>query len=151
MAVVTVYGTGYKDPASLATVDATLGEGRVVSLNSKATVTNGDSAASVYYLGRVPSNAIILPGSRLDNGAVTGASASLGFKTATAALIPASSIATAGTIGMTALTPATLNNRAWQLAGFSSDPGGMLDVILTLTVAATATAAVNCCLIYARK
>jgi len=143
MAVVTKYGTGYKDPAALRAINAVFGEGRVRSICSQITLTNGDSATSQYFVGKVPSNAILLRQSSFDAEAIAGNTAfSLGFAGALTALVNALNAA-AGSIATTAMSAVTapnVNKFAWQLAGFTSDPGGTLDIIASTAAAITATA-----------
>jgi hypothetical protein len=164
MAVVTKYGSGAKDPASDKNQDSIYSGGRLRELASLVTVTNGDSIASIFEFGEIPTNAIIDGGlSMLDNGAATGAAGNLGFYTPKggaaigtivgtgAQLAAAVSIAAAAnqslrTIGT--LTLANSNKRVWELAGYTSDPGGNLSVCLTLTAGATATAATALRLVY---
>lgn len=152
MAVVTGYGTGYKNPAALKAVDAILAEAKVVSINSQVAIANGDSIGSQYFVGRAPSNAIIKPESRFDCTAITSAAGNLGFAAAPAALLAAQTFnaATNGS-AIAAVSVANLNARAWQLAGFTSDPGGVLDISLVLTAAATAAGTINFSINYARK
>lgn len=152
MAVVTGYGTGYKNPAALKAVDAILAEAKVISINSQVAIANGDSIGSQYFVGRVPSNAIIKPTSRFDCTAVTAAAGNLGFAAAAAALLAAQTFnAALGASAVAAVSVPNLNTRAWQLAGFTADPGGMLDISLILTAAATAAGTINFSIDYARK
>ncbi len=154
MAVVTKYGTGYRDPASLKAIDGIQRAAELRQIKSRATITNGDSIASKYFLGSVPSNAKINPGATLYFGAVTGvATADLGFANPNGgamilqtALFTGQSLAAGGSTALSAATgsgiatPANMDKAAWQLAGLAADPGGELDVVLTITAAATATA-----------
>jgi hypothetical protein len=134
MAVVTKYGNGYKDPAALKPVAAVFAEGIDRTFCSKISVANGDSQNSLLYFGKVPSNALLSPGSNVYAAAITGLSSfSLGFAAAPAALMSAVNISAGGTFP--ALSAVSLSNYvqpAWQLAGLSADPGGMLDIFGTL-------------------
>lgn len=154
MAVVTKYGTGYKDPASLLQVDAVYAEARVRAICSKIDIANGDSIASLYYVGKVPSNAIILPNSAFYFPAIAGVTIlNVGFTGALQALINTQDITTAGSqtiAGKGTVTPANMIKRAWELAGLTSDPGGMLDVVASLGAAATAAGSVMFALAYAK-
>lgn len=155
MAVVTKYGSGAKDPTSLKNVENIYNSGRMRCLKSSVTITNGDSAASLYYFGDIPSNALIHGDlAFLDNAAITSSTSfHLGFYSPAGgavisnnALINARDISSAAnanlrTIGT--LTLANSNKRAWELAGLSADPGGVLSVVGTLNVAATATGVVE--------
>lgn len=154
MSVVTKYGTGYRDPASLKAIDAINRGAEIRLIKSRATITSGDSIASQYYLGSVPSNAKINPGAKLYWGAATSVtSADLGFFKPNGgavilvnALIAAQDIHLAGSTdlfgatGSGVATPANMDKAAWQLAGLTADPGGELDIVLTINAAATATA-----------
>jgi hypothetical protein len=155
MAVVTKYGTGYPDPTSKVEVDADFAEAHVKSIVSQIGITNGDSINSKYYVGRVPSNAIIDPSSVYTNAAITGVTSfDLGFVGAVNALVAAVSLAVASTAPVNATVAVTAANqvkRAWQLAGLTSDPGGFLDIFATINAAATATGVVNFFLKFLRK
>jgi hypothetical protein len=157
MGVVTKYGTGYKDPAALKAVDAIPAEARLLCFSSIAAIANGDSATSQIFLGRVPSNAIILPFGRLDYSAITGlTSLDIGFASSVNALVAALSVAAAGTTvlgagGGAGMGIAKLGLRAWQMATLAADPGGMLDIIATMNQAATAAGTLVLTLPYARK
>jgi hypothetical protein len=134
MGVVTKYGTGYKDPAASKMVEAVYAEGSERSINSQIAIANGDSATSVYYVGRLPSSAIIDPRSMGYHAAIAGVTDfSLGFAGAVKALMSSVDTHSGGAISATSgVANADLNKRAWQLAGLSSDPGGMLDIFATL-------------------
>jgi hypothetical protein len=140
MAVVTKYGSGYKDPAAIRPIDAVFAEGLDRTFTSKVTVANGDSIASVLLFGKVPSNALISPGSNLYLPAISGlTSFSLGFAAAPAALMSAVNIAAGGTFpAASAVNLSNYVQKAWQLATLTSDPGGMLDIVGTMNTAATA-------------
>ena len=156
MAVVTKYGSGYRDPTSLKAIDAINRGAEIRVVKSLVSITNGDSAASQYRLGSVPSNAKPSPGAQLYCGAVTGVtSADLGLAYPNGgatilqtALFSGQTLATAAAISLFAATGSALASLAnidkpyWQLAGLTSDPGGELDLVLTINAAATATATV---------
>ena len=153
MAVVTKYGTGYKDPAAVKAIDGVYAEARMRALASKISIANGDSATSKLYFGQVPSNAIVDPSSTLYHGAVTGLTDfDLGFEQgrtvisagASQCLMDAQTLATAGTkSAVQNVTTGNLTKRAWELAGFTNDPGGYLDVVGVMNAAATAAADVE--------
>lgn len=162
MAVVVSYGSGYKNPAALSAIEAIFAEAQPKIINSQASIANGDSIASTYLLGRVPSSAILDPESRLYSSANAGlTSVSLGLTQAGLtpapnALINAQSIAAgfapgAGTLALFSVPLANLNLRAWQLAGFAADPGGMLDVYLTINTASTAASTVTLNMRYSKS
>jgi hypothetical protein len=140
MAVVTTYGTGYKNPAAIKAVPAIYAEGAEKKIMSAVAVANGDSIASVYYFGRVPSNCIISPGALLYAPAIAGLTDfSLGFVGAPKALMADVSIAAGGSFpARSVVSIANYCQFAWQDAGLASDPGGFLDIFATLAAAATA-------------
>lgn len=162
MAVVTKYGTGYRDPTSRVEIDADKAEAHVKTIASMISITNGDSIASLFFVGRVPSNAIIDPRSTYIHAAVTGVTDfDLGFYHPNGgavidadALVDGDDISGAGIqtlIGHGTLTVANANKRAWELAGLTSDPGGFLDIVATLKAASTATVVVQFLIDFLRK
>lgn len=154
MGVVTKYGDGYKDPAATKQIDATRAEARVLAIMSQITITNGDSNTSQYFVGRVPSNSILLPNGTFDRDAIAGNTAfSLGFAGALTALVNALDAHTAalGTSALSAVTAPNRNQRAWVAAGLASDPGGMLDIIASIGADATGTGTMTFFIPYARK
>jgi hypothetical protein len=140
MGVVTGYGTGYKNPAATKAVEGVYAEAVERKINSQISVANGDSINSVYYVGRVPSNCILSPGGVAYVPAIAGLTDfSLGFVGAPKALMADVDVHAGGTIStMSAVAVANYNQRAWQVAGLSADPGGFLDIFATLGAAATA-------------
>ena len=164
MTVVTKYGTGARDPASLKAQDGVNAAAEIRKIKSKVTITNGDSIASKYVLGSMPSNALIEPGSKLYFGAATSVTdADLGFYYPNGGAVivadclinghdihTAGSTDLAGATGSGVATPANMAKPAWSLAGLSSDPGGNFDLVLTINAAATATADVFCDIGYAK-
>jgi hypothetical protein len=156
MAVVTKYSAAH--PLGAPTnppqpPDAVDSEGKMHSVNGSIVVTNGDSSGSKYYLGRVPSHSRIAPNSWLYFAALTGVtSAHVGFANSANALLNAADLHLAGNIRLTTdVEVANLGKRAWELAGLTADPGGMLDVILTINADAGATGAVHAALKFADK
>lgn len=103
------------------------------------------------FLGRVPSNARMVDCGKFSYSAFGGSAAmSLGFynskmssaeaTTAAAKLFSAQAVAAAGSRQvMAGVALADLGKRVWQLAGLSSDPGGEMDVVATVTTATAAT------------
>lgn len=140
MAVVTKYSTAYPEGVGKLPkpnfVQAT-----VYSASALVTVANGDSANSVFNIVRLPSNARVLQPATLRHGAIAGLALSVGFpvNNKAAALISAYATAGAGSMTLTQqLTLADMQKPLWQLAGYANDPGGLLDVVATVTTAATA-------------
>ncbi|MBN9000358.1 MAG: hypothetical protein J0H54_13515, partial [Rhizobiales bacterium] len=153
MAVVTKYGNGYPAPGALVAVDALDAEASVKCIYSKISIANGDSANSKLYLGRVPSNARILPSSTLYHEGVTSVNDfDVGFDNDADALVDGADISTAGTKSLvSAIATGNLGKRAWEMAGLASDPGGRLDVFATMKVAATAAKVIEAFIYYAKK
>lgn len=141
-----------------------INDGRLERGTSKATtgwVTAGaaDSIASIYTLLSLPSTAIVQQ-LYLSNGAVTSAAGDIGVYRPTAldgtagAVVSVGLFATAVSIA-TAATNTDVTNEStnytilkqdqplWQAAGLTADPGGTLDISMTLTAAATASSTVK--------
>lgn len=141
MPVNTKYTAAFPDPTTFQQAKAISSEARVKSMSATVNFATTDSAFSVVYVGKLPSNARILPGSTLRYGSLTGASISVGFdvNAKPAALVSAQSIAAAGNSSLVSAVALTdLPKQVWQLAGYTQDPGGMINVIGTLQTAATA-------------
>lgn len=157
MAVVTKYGTGGLDPTSLKHLEPVFRAAERRTINSLVVITNGDSIASKYLVGTIPSNAILKPGSTIDCQAITSASdCDLGLAYANGGamiladcLVNGQTLASAASVTLRAATGGALatvanqNKAVWQLAGLSADPGGEFDIWLTINAAATATGNVN--------
>jgi hypothetical protein len=159
MAVVTVKSTVItnRDATPPVLSNDYLARSLVYHAGGIVTVTNGDSIASAYKIATIPSNAFI-SAVILSNDAITGASATFDLYDTTAnggAIVPttgtkfisdAISIATAATdkfILGSGAAPQTTNangeKRVWEVLGLTADPVKFYDVVMTLTVAATAT------------
>lgn len=154
MAVVTKYGSGARDPASLKAIDGINAAGELRKIYSKVTITNGDSIASKYMLGEAPADAILMPGSLIWYGGVTSVvSADIGvnYPNGGAVILDdcivnghdihlAGSTTLAAATGSGVATPANQAKKLWELAGLATNPGGNLALWLTIDQAATATA-----------
>lgn len=160
MAVVSKYAGSYKDPAVNNLPLAVLAEGRLRAINVPAlAITNGDSIASKFYLGKISSSAVPLAGfSTFKHGAVTSVNdADIGLEKDGAAVdadifADGLDISSAGAKDpFAAIAVANVGKMVWQLLGLSVDPGVEYDVVLTLKVAATATASVGGALLYSKK
>lgn len=162
MAVVTKYGNGFKDPASLNLVEPVYAEGRVRAIGgSNIAVANGDSANSLHYYGKIASNAIILPNSTLYHEALTGLSDyDLGlYKDGSAAatgsediLADGLDLTSAGSkSAVAAIATANYHKRLWELLGLASDPGVEYDVVGTMKAAASAAGVIQGFLYYAKR
>lgn len=140
MAVVTKYASAYPTPGSGIVPDAVMAEGKTKGVCGIIDIGNGDSAGSVYFLGRVPSHARIKPISKLYHEAVAGVtSAHIGFPSAPSALAAALDLSAAGNKDVLAAVNVTnYGMRVWQLENLLADPGGLRDIILTINTASTA-------------
>lgn len=161
MGVVTKYGDGFKAPTSALAAKAIFAEGDVKSIVSRIAIANGDSINSVLYIGKVPSNALILPQSTIYHGTITSLNdLDIGFYKNGAVVVSGSEDNLANGLDLTsgtsksvvaALTQADYVKPAWQLAGLSSDPGGMLDIAATLKAAAGADGAIVAVIYFAKQ
>lgn len=161
MAVVTKYGTGYKDPNSQRLVEAIFAEATVKAINSEIKISNGDSAGSKYIVGRLPSDAIIDPFSTYQHTALTGVvDLDIGFAGGVIAadaadnLVDGDDVALAGSqtfAGHGTLTTENSNKRVWELAGLVANPGGMIDLVATINAAATADGSINFIVRFAKQ
>lgn len=160
MAVVTIYGQGYKDPASALQIGAGFAEARLRIMCGTILVTNGNSIASKHYLGTLPTNAILIPIlSNIRTQAITGLNSySIGFERNGVLQGAAGSLATAIDLSgaaskdplVTGVPALSLVKPAWLIAGLASDPGGMFDVVGLMNAAATATASFEYLIAYAK-
>lgn len=156
MGVVTKYGTGARDPASLKAIDAISAAAEMRKIRSLVAITNGDSIASKYMIGEVPSDAVIEANSLIVTDAITSASdcdVGLAYPNGGAMIVAdcivngqtfasATSVTLAAATGSGVATAANMNKKAWELAGLSSNPGGNLALWLTINAAAGATGSV---------
>lgn len=144
MAVVTLTATRrHKFPLTDANARAVPKTANLVSVFSTVEVGSDDSANSTYTMARIPSNARIMPGSTVywDDLASTG-SPTLDVGLAGSqitndpdALNNGLDCTGAGSSGIFA-DHADGGKFAWELAGETSDPGGMLDIYVSLVDAA---------------
>lgn len=160
MAVVTKYAGSAKDPSVAALVPPALAEGRMRAINVPAiAITNGDSINSAFYLGKISSAAVPFCGaSTFKHGAVTSVNdADIGvYKDGAIVDIDLFAdgldISSAGAKDpFAAVAVANVGKTVWQLLGLANDPGVEYDVVLTLKVAATATASVGGSILYSKK
>jgi hypothetical protein len=149
MAIVTKYGTGYRNPNALLSTDGIYAEGRVRVIFSKAVLANGDSATSKIFLGKIPSSAIMLKQfSRVSTEAITGLTdVDIGLYlngvaagTGGAEIIAnGQTFATAADVALLAgVTTPNLGLRVWELLGLTQDPGVEYDVVALLNAGAGA-------------
>ena len=120
-----------------------------------ATITSGDSAASVYRLCTIPSDAIVLAvwKSHPDIGTTTTADIGLykttrdGSAVVDADAFTAATVLNAGAVNKTdvghgnLMTVANFEKRVWELLGLTADPFIDYDVCATLVGAADGTGA----------
>jgi hypothetical protein len=153
MSVVTKYGTGARDPASLVAIEALRAAAESRVINSLISITNGDSIASKFMIGEVPADALLSPGGTLYFDALTGATdcdVGLAYPNGGAMIVAdcivnghdmhtAGSTTLAAATGSGLATATNMAKKAWELAGLTSNPGGNLALWLTLNAAATAT------------
>lgn len=113
-------------------------------------LANGDSIGSTYRIGQLPTGAIV-NSIRVFCDAITSAAADVGLYKTTDnggtvvdadAYASAQSIASAIVVGTEIMFEARnvdkVEKRVWEDAGLTSDPGGFLDLVATLTAATTA-------------
>lgn len=154
MAVVTRYGSGYKDPAALSAIDTINRGGESRAIVSVVTPTAGDSALSKYYMGSVPSNAILDPDSKIITGVAGFTAADLGFANPGAGAVLAAGVTlnAAAVLALPLLqAAAAVGKKAWQVALLASDPGGELDVVLVPSAGTAVAAPVAVLLKYFRQ
>lgn len=153
-AVVDVYGSGYKTPTSDQSAQRVKGEADYKCINSQITITSGNTALSKYYVGTIPTNAIIDPRAFYDFAAITGVNDfDVGFWRPNGGieidgdkLVDGDDISSAGTQtlrGHGTHTLANSNKQVWELCGFTSDPGGVVDIIAQIKADASATGVAN--------
>ena len=121
-----------------------------------------DTAASVYRLARIPSNAI-LKEVIYDNDALTGGTSySLGFydvpETNSGAVISAAALVSAvslvsastglGSNGMAAVDIANKHKKVFELAGLTADPKKLVDVAFTANTPATVAGTITVTVVY---
>lgn len=146
------YASNYPDPTK-AIVNAVDQKGaRLRSTQTDITPATAPVLADVLYLMRIPTNARMIDLGKISYGAFGGTSAvSMGFyhPTMTAAQVTAGStklwnaqsiVAAGSRQFMFGVALADLGKRAWELAGLTKDPGGEMDIIMTVSTATTAAA-----------
>ena len=111
---------------------------------SSITTNTNDSAASQYRVARLPSNARIHGGSKIDHAALGTATATMNvgvynppgrsvITNSVTAINSAIVCSTAGKKELFASANRTLvGTRLWELAGRTTDPGGELDVVVNI-------------------
>jgi hypothetical protein len=131
--------------------DGRLERGSLRSSIGYVTAANGDSIASKYILASVPTTAMVRK-VLLSCTAITSGAGDVGVYRNTAAggaVVDVDLFASAQSIASilnnsdvtnesTNYTMALREQPLWQAAGLTADPGGTLDIVLTLTAATTA-------------
>jgi hypothetical protein len=147
MAVKTYYGSAAYDPATQprASLNTQVTAGKIWNLLSTKELANGDSATSTINMGRVSSCAIIKRSGRLYADAIAGLTdvdvglGKAGVVKDADCLLDGWDGHAGGVSNLAAIDYADLATKcAWQLAGYATDPGGDLDVFVTLNAALTA-------------
>jgi hypothetical protein len=155
MAVVTVKSTIITNRDAVPSVinDGRLEKGSLRTSHGYVTATNGDSANSKYILASLPSTAQVRQ--VLFSCANLGASSAINLgvyrntkdgAAAVNATLFASAQATSAALSNSDVTNQSGNytldkqeQPLWQAAGLTSDPGGTLDIVATVSVAIAAT------------
>lgn len=137
---------------------ANIQNGNIRESQGVFTVTNGDSIGSTYRFHRIRSNDRVAS-VRIWCGAITSAAADFGLydksDVNSGAVVDADFFASAQSIasavsglditfeaGAAGGLITNAEKRVWEALGLSADPGKEYDVTMTLTAAATATAAI---------
>ena len=119
---------------------SSLGGGRVHVWMDTVEVTAAASVGSLYYMARLPSNAVILPQSNVywDDMGTGGATLDIGDANYADGL--ATDIAIDTSAGSSAFLEAegiqNYGKMLWELLGYAADPGGTIDIALKLATAA---------------
>lgn len=161
MAVVTKYARSFKDPASISLPEPVHAEGRVRAIcTGPVAVANGDSIGSKLYLGKIPSNAVPIPGmATLKHGAITSVNdLDIGIEKQDGTVADADlfadgiDVSSAGTKDpFAAIAVADIGKRVWELLGLTVDPGIEYNIVATLKVAATGAASIGGTIFYSKK
>jgi len=150
---------------SIPTVANNTGEGAPAFLrvvDDYVTTLSGDNTTSTYKVVRIPSNAVV-KSVKIENEAMSAGDVEVGLYysdstvdgtpvgvqgTVLNATFFATSVSLASAAGPTDVTNEsgsyTLNLRSepiWQAAGLTADPGGFLDIVLTVVTAGITTGA----------
>lgn len=145
MAVVDVYGVnGRKLLADGLGVQAkpVFYRGRLNHILDSAILANTNEVESKVWLGLVPSSAVINPASTIYFGAFgTNCTLDIGDAKDPDGLATLIAVASAGNSPiLEAITAQNFAKPLWQLLGYASDPGKMLDLYATLKGASVSTA-----------
>jgi hypothetical protein len=156
--IATRYGTGFRNPTSPDAIDSVFRCAEIRAVNSTVEVGEGDEPGSRYFVGYVPSSGLLDAGSLVMHDA-TGLTVQLGFKDNPNAFGEFDMSLQGGgplvDLQDTAGTDVGINDlgqRFWEHAGLPRDPGGELDVLLTVVGGAgVADTKIHCALKYYRQ
>lgn len=167
MAVVTLKAKAAtnRDASPKVLSDSAYVKGAMKGFVGAVTAGSADSIGSKYIMGSIPSNAIV-HSLMLNCGAITSAAGDIGLykKTDDAGVagvvvdadffVAAKTLASAIVINAeqvngNVITLANSEKKLWELLALTSDPNLVYDVVITLTAAATASAAVQLKCVYA--
>ena len=130
------YGTEFtktREPREM--IDVAKNHGRVrCSIDEIEADESAIAATDRIHLARIPSNAVLLPTSTLYFD-VLGAAATVDFGDAEDpnGLATVIDVANAGNASLLeAVDLADYGKRLWELLGYTSDPGGLIDLFLTV-------------------
>lgn len=153
MAVVTTKSTAVTNRDAIPRVinDGRFERASVKNAYGMVAVVSGDSIASKYILAQIPTTAVVKD-VKLSISAITTCAGDIGLynptaKDGTAGTVISAAFFSAANSLASALNKATIMTQTtytfakreqpiWQAAGLTSDPGGFLDVVVTLTAAA---------------
>lgn len=115
-----------------------------------ASILNGDSIASTFIVGRLPSHARVSRQSEIHSSGIAGMTdTDLGVAESPACLMDGQTLAATGTVKAASAIPVAQEAKMlWELAGLAADPKREMDVILTMKTASTAAGTVTVDLVY---
>lgn len=145
------YGTEFtktREPRDM--IDVAKNHGRVRCAIDEIEALDSYSATDRIFLAKIPSNAVLLPTSTLyfdDLG--TAPTLDFGDVVDPNGLATLISAATAGNASLLeAVDIADYGQRLWELLGHTSDPGGQIDLFLTVVGDITTTGTVKSIIFY---
>lgn len=142
----TFYARGIQDPTSVKSPLAIYNGAPVRGIQDNIAMTTAMVVGDTIELGTIPSAAILLPTSTIVHaGLGSSVTLNVGFDDGgsgyAAKLGSTLDVASAGTkAGMAAVSTANLGKRAWEIAGFTSDPKRELKLVATVAGADVGTA-----------
>jgi len=144
MAVVSIYGEFGRAAAEAQPVgqaDTRYSGQPLMPLFEKVTFVAGNSIASLAYIGKLPSHAIIDPSSKVFFGAEGGtATFDIGDVNDPDGLATDIDMSSAGSADLLeAVAAADKLDPLWTHLSYATDPGGLLDLYITVATAAVTT------------